>query len=92
MIPAIKSDGSWYYEYFLLYTEDALMISENGKYVLREYIGNYFELKEDSIVPPEIYLGGILSNVELENGIKSCTFGSIQYARSAVDNVEGCLK
>ena len=69
-----------------------LVISKKGKYVLMEHIENYFDLKGDSIVPPEIYLGGILSNVELENGIKSCTFGSIQYARSAVDNVEGCLK
>ena len=41
----MKSDGSEYYEYVLLYTDDALVISENGEYVLRETFRNYFELK-----------------------------------------------
>ena len=43
--PAIKSDGSEYYEYVLLYIDDALAVSENGEYILRNDIGKYFELK-----------------------------------------------
>ena len=68
MRPAIKSDGQKYYEYVLLYTDDALVISENAEQILRTEIGRYFELKEESIGPPKVYLGGRLRKVQLENG------------------------
>ena len=58
MRPAIRADGSEYYEYFLLYTDDALTVSENPEKLLRDELGRYFELKEESIGPPKIYLGG----------------------------------
>ena len=58
---AIKSDGSKYYEYVLLYTDDALAVSENGESILRNEIGKYFELKEASIG----YCGGWLNWVDL---------------------------
>ena len=54
MRPATKSDGSPFYEYVLLYTDDVLVISENGEKVLRREIGCYFELKEESIGPPKL--------------------------------------
>ena len=38
MIPEMKAGGSDYYEYFLLYTDDTLVISENGEYVLRGHL------------------------------------------------------
>ena len=57
MRPAKRSDGSDYYEYVLLYT-DALVVSANAEQVLRNELGRYFTLKEESIGPPKIYLGG----------------------------------
>ena len=45
MRPAIKSDGNECYEYVLLYTDDALVISENAESILRYELGKYFELK-----------------------------------------------
>ena len=56
MRPAVKADGSEYWEYVLLYCDDTLVISENGEKVLRNEIGKYFELKEELIGPPSIYL------------------------------------
>ena len=53
MRPAKKSDGSKYYEYVLLYTDDVLCISENAEDILRD-IGNYFELKPGSVGTPKI--------------------------------------
>jgi len=53
MRKAIKSDGTEYWEYVLLYTDDALVVSENGEHVLRRELGNYFELKEESIGPAQ---------------------------------------
>ena len=87
MRPAMKADGSLYYEYILLYTDDALCISENAEKVLREELGKYFTLKEESIGKPKIYLGGQVSEVMLENNVRAWSFSPKQYVRSATDNV-----
>jgi hypothetical protein len=91
MRPAQKPDGSEYWEYVLIYTDDVLVISTNGEQILREGIGKYFELKEESIGPPKLYLGGSMREVELENGVKAWAFGSSQYVQEAVRNVERYL-
>ena len=63
----MKSNSSEYYEYVLLYTDNALVVSERGEHVLRQELGKYFELKEESIGSPKIYLGGHMRQVVLEN-------------------------
>ena len=83
-----KSNGQEYYEYVLLYTDDVLCISENPERIIRSQIGKYFELKEESIGPPKIYLGGHMRQVTLENGVKAWTFSSSQYVQASVKNVE----
>ena len=70
MRPAIYSDGTSYYEYILLYTDNALVVSENAETILRQEIGRYFELTEESIGEPKQYLGGKVWKVELENDVK----------------------
>ena len=74
MKPAKKSDRSEYYEYFLLDTDDVLVVSKIGEKLLREGIVRYFELKEEYIGSPQIYLGGHVRKVELENGPKAWAF------------------
>jgi hypothetical protein len=88
--PAVKSDGTEYYEYMLLYTDDALVISDFGERFLRTELGSYFELKEESIGPPDIYLGGgKMRKFVLRNNAEAWSFNSSQYVRqSAVTNVE----
>ena len=68
MRPAIKSDGTKCYDYVLLYVDDALVLSKNVESILRNELGRYFELKEESIGPPDHYLGGKVRKVQLENG------------------------
>jgi hypothetical protein len=85
MRSAIKSDGTEVCEYVLLYTDDALSIGVEAESM--KEIGNYFELKEKLIGPPKLYLGGHLSLVELDNGVKAWAFRSSQYVRAAVQNV-----
>ena len=92
MRPAKKSDGSSCYEYILLYTDDVLIISDNAESVLRNGIGRYFDLKESSIGPPKLYLGGHVRKVELDNGAKAWAFSSSQYVQAAVKNVESYLE
>ena len=92
MRSAIKeSDGSEYWEYVLLYVDDALAISMNAKDILDNEIGKYWTMKKDSIGPPKVYLGNKISKVSLENGVSAWAFSSSQYVQSAVSNVEEYL-
>ena len=70
---------------------DALMVGENAETTLRNDVGRYFELKEESIDPPSIYLGGKVRKVELTTGVQCWAFSSSQYVNSAVNNVEEYL-
>ena len=94
MQPAKKDDGTVVWEYFLLYTDDCLVISPRGRgeKILRNEIHPKFTLKEESIRPPDIYLGGKLRELTLKNGIKAWSFSSSQYVQAAVKNVKTYLK
>ena len=85
---ATRADGSRYYEYVLLYSDDCLVISDNAEKVLRAEIGSMWELKEESIGPPSLYLRGSMCQVELDNGGKAWAFGLAQYMKAAVQNIE----
>ena len=71
--------------------DDALVVSENAESILRNELGRYFELKEESIGPPDHYLGGKVRKVQLENGVNAWAFSSSQYVQTAVKNVEAYL-
>ena len=87
-----RKDGTPYYEYVLLYTDDCLVISDNAEAILRNEIGKSFTLKEKSIGNPGQYLGGKLRKVTLDNGVDCWGFSSTQYVQDAVNNVEQYLK
>ena len=91
MRQAIKSDGNTYYEYILLYVDDALVVSENAESILQNELRRYFHLKEESIGPPTVYLGGRVCKVQLENGVWAWRFSSSQYVQSAIKNVEAYI-
>ena len=91
MRPAIRSDGTKSYDYVLLYVDDALVVSKNAESILRNELERYFELKEESIGPPDHYLGGKVRKVQLENGVYAWALSSSQYVQTAVNNVEAYL-
>ena len=91
MRPALKEDGSEYYEYILLYTDDILSVGENAERVVVKRLVATSSLRK-SIGPPNIYLGSNVRKVELENGVEAWVFGSSQYVQAAVNNVEDYLK
>jgi hypothetical protein len=88
MRPATMPDGNTCNEYILLYVDDALAIGVDAEKILREELGKYFELKEESIGPPALYLGGKLSLVQLNNGMEAWSISLSQYVQAAVKNVE----
>jgi hypothetical protein len=65
--PAQRVDGSRYYEYILVYTDDILAISTNPRSLLT-YIDQHFTLKPGSISKPTQYLGTTISEFRLDNG------------------------
>ena len=92
MRPGTKSNGTHYWQYVLLYTDDILAMMENPEQFLREELGTRFKLKEKSIGPPSQYLGNKVSKVTMENGTSCWSFSSSQYIQNAVANVESHLQ
>ena len=71
MRKAVKpTDGTVYWEYVLLYVDDAFCFSINQRDVLEKELGKFWALKKISVEPPNICLGNKVSKVTLENGVK----------------------
>ena len=87
MRDAKHSNGEDYYKYVLLYTDDALVVSEHPKECLLE-VDKYFPMKQGSIGEPRIYLGGKISQVQLPNGVIAYALSMSQYVQEAIKNVE----
>ena len=67
---AVRDNGDCYWEYMLLYVDDALCIIKYPKESLME-IDKYFMMKPGSINVTKIYLGDKVSLEELPNGVKA---------------------
>ena len=68
----VRKDGETVYqEYVLLYVDDCLVISDRAESIIKNEIGKYFCLKEESIGDPGQYLGGKMRELVLENGMKA---------------------
>jgi len=87
---ATKGDGEQYYEYVLMYVDDILAISCDARSILEE-VQKTFKLKNDSIDPPEFYLGAKLQRKPI-NGIMCWTVTSQDYVKAAVKNVEEAIR
>ena len=64
--PEVKPDYYEYYEYILCYVDDVLCISHNLRKLMKR-IQEYFNLKDNKIGPPGLYLGSKISNMKLES-------------------------
>ena len=92
MVPSKTADGFLCYDYILFYMVKTLVISKNNEQILRGEIGKYFELKEESVGPPNICLGGHVQKMKLHNMMTTWSFSSSQYVRTAVKNMEEYVK
>ena len=91
MREAVKDNGDKYYEYVLLYVDDALAIGEHPKEQLLE-IDKFFMMKPGSIEKPKIYLGAKLSVEELPNGAKAWGVSSSKYIQDSIKNLESKME
>ena len=71
MRPDKQLNGTDYYEFILLYTDNALVISENSDQVLRKDLGRYLELKENLLDTPKYILEDLQdrSNSKMASGL-----------------------
>ena len=67
----LKDGETAYHEYVLPNVDSCLVIIDRAESVIRNEIGKYFCLKEESIVDPGQYIGGNMREVLLENGAKA---------------------
>ena len=88
---ATKENGDKYYELVLIYVDDILAISENPKPILTE-ISNSFPIKEESIGPPDTYLGAQIYTHRLPDGQQAWGMTSEKYVKNAISTVEGLLQ
>ena len=91
--PALKPDGTKYYEYILVYTDDILCLSMDPKSIL-DYLDQRFLLKPESRGPPKTYLGADIDKHDFKEnpGVKYWTMSSHTYVKEAVRNVEAYLE
>ena len=87
MRPAVKPDGTEYYEYVMTYVDDILAISLEPEEVLKSLKSETIRFKNDKIEAPEMYLGAKLQQKEI-NGVNCWTIGSVDYINAAVKTVE----
>ena len=78
MRKAVKSDGIKYWEYILLYVDDALVVSKHDERILCKEIEKYLEMKKNFIGTPSIYLGDKVNKVVMNNGVEASSFSYSQ--------------
>jgi len=82
----IKSDGTRYYSYILIYTDDILILSETPKRYMDQLKRSYF-VKPDSIKTPDIYLGGEIKMTKSRTGSPCYSISCNKYCQEAVKTV-----
>ena len=73
--PAIRQNGSEYYDMALFYVDDVLVITEEPMKTM-DGIRAVFMLKGDKAEKPDMYLGESLSELETADGTKFWTMSS----------------
>ena len=87
--PAEK-DGFEYYEYIFVYVDDLLVLSKEPRQWI-ERLQQVYELRDDTIGPPEIYLGALIGTTQLPDGRSMWHMAADKYIENAVKVVEDLL-
>jgi hypothetical protein len=84
--PATEPDGTEYYEYVIVYVDNIGHASHDTDVTMLA-IKVVYKLKNDSIDPPETYLGAGVEFKDI-NGTSCWTMSSEKYIKAAIDNVD----
>ena len=86
-IPAVKKDGSEYYEYILTYVDDCLVISTDPDKIINALRDDY-EYKMKDVQEPKRYLGATVGKYELYDNSPCWFMSAEQYLENAIKEVE----
>lgn len=91
MRPAVKSDGTKYYEYVLVYTDDILAVSMKPKDIMA-MLDQHYLIKPSSIGPPTTYLGADIGRFTIEGDPKpKWTMSAGKYMKNQLKEIEKWL-
>ena len=91
MRPAVKADGTKYYEYVLIYTDDILAISMNPKEIMA-MLDQHYLIKPESIGPPTRYLGAKIGRFKIEgDDVEKWTISAEDYLKNQIKELEKWL-
>ena len=91
MRPAVKLDGTKYYEYVLVYTDDILAVSKNPKEIMA-MLDQHYLIKPESIGPPTRYLGSKIGRFTIEgDDVVKWTMSAEDYVKNQIKELEKWL-
>ena len=79
-----------YYELLLVYVDDILCISGDPRAIM-DVIGSKFEIKNNDISEPTMYLGADVERYQLPNGHSVWSMHSDSYVKGAIETVKRLL-
>jgi len=90
--PAERADGTKYYEYVLVYTDDLLVLSTDPKAILN-HLDQHFLLKKGSVGEPKTYLGADIHKHYLPDQPDKVRWAmsAATYVKNAISNVSNYL-
>jgi hypothetical protein len=91
---AVKPCGFEYYEMLFVYVDDILHISHHTSIDENETmkaIGEIYTLKDDSLKPPEVYLGANVGQITDSTGTRMTYMSATDYISGALKTVEANL-
>ena len=88
--PAVKADGFKYYESVLCHVDDVLAISADPAKTLEGRLKSTFTLKDNKIEVPDMYLGAMLGQMDVD-GTQCWTMSAEKYLAESVKTVEEAL-
>ena len=91
MKPAVKPNGSKYWEYIMCYVDDIIHVNFDPMPTMKS-IQKRFKFKNDKVEEPDIYLGAKMVKMTNNNGEECWTMSSDAYCASLVKNVEAVLQ
>ena len=86
----IDSSGKYYYAYILVYVDDILVVDKQPMLHMTKLKQTY-TVQDETIKPPDMYLGADINTTTFSDGSKAWTMGSKTYVKSAVKNIKARL-
>jgi hypothetical protein len=88
--PQVKPDGFEYYEMVLIYVDDILHLSHNCKPTM-DALAKQYQLKEDSLGEPKLYLGANVGKYQLPDGRICWSISGCDYIKNSVKKLKNTL-